>query len=845
MLKSILPLCLVLCLAANTAAQELFVTHKAQAPGTSPMALVEAEVTIDRELLRQPTDKLILVLPDGNRFEALLAEFEQRADGGTTWWGQVPWRDLELPASVVLTLHDELVAGTISTPDGIYEIRPQRDRSHRVSKVDRSAELTCGGAVPSQTASNLAVLASPGLVREEVEPHGIAHSWDALGGLDAIPEKTSTIEVLAIYSSGARAFLGGHSQIQTLIQHAVDYASSAFRNSATSVRVSLRHVQEMPLDQSVWDDLFFLSLHEPIQTLRDEVGADVVAAFAHQLDVCGRAYLMDTVGPQSASRAFSYTHVQCGTYVFSHELGHNLGMQHDPANAGANPLYPWAYGHFVDQRFRTVMSYSTECTNYQCPTIPQFSHPGLTHQGLPTGIPDQRHNARVLSVTGPVAAAFRAPRARLEASFTAAPTRPAAFESVTFTDRSSGTPETWSWSFGDGATSNVQHPTHAYTRPGSYTVGLTVSRGSRSETITRVVTVEAMAARFEIEPASPRVGLPTRFLDRSTGSPSAWSWSFGDGASSDDANPTHTYAAAGTYPVELTVERGGRSDTFSTEVEVRERSCGGEGSGMCLNQDRFAVEVEWTDFDGQAGIGTVAPQGSDDSGIFWFFDSTNLEMLVKVLDGCALNDHFWVFAAATTNVGYTLRVTDTFSGQVQEFTNPVGTSAPSITATEAFATCAVSSPGAGGPGADGPGTSTALRAPREPTGSSAHPEVPTASDSDCQADATQLCLNRSRFQVEVVWRDFEGQTGDGSTVFNLEDSGMFWFFSPTNWEMLVKVLDGCAVNGNYWVFGTATTNVEYTLKVTDTESGEVREYHNPLGVASAAITDTAAFAACP
>ena len=78
-----------------------------------------------------------------------------------------------------------------------------------------------------------------------------------------------------------------------------------------------------------------------------------------------------------------------------------------------------------------------------------------------------------------------------------------------------------------------------------------------------------------------------------------------------------------------------------------------------------------------------------------------------------------------------------------------------------------------------------------------------------------------------------------------DDSGLFWFFDAANWEMLVKILDGCAVNDHYWVFAAATTNVETTLRVTDTETHRVQSYFNPLGVSSSAITDATAFATCP
>jgi len=111
-------------------------------------------------------------------------------------------------------------------------------------------------------------------------------------------------------------------------------------------------------------------------------------------------------------------------------------------------------------------------------------------------------------------------------------------------------------------------------------------------------------------------------------------------------------------------------------------------------------------------------------------------------------------------------------------------------------------------------------------------------------DPTVLVLLDGRFRVQVAWRDFQQATGDGKVAVAGGDSGLFYFFAPDNWELLMKVLDGCKLNGRYWVFGAATTNVEYTLRVTDTATGTVKTYRNPLGVASPSITDTQAFATC-
>jgi hypothetical protein len=116
----------------------------------------------------------------------------------------------------------------------------------------------------------------------------------------------------------------------------------------------------------------------------------------------------------------------------------------------------------------------------------------------------------------------------------------------------------------------------------------------------------------------------------------------------------------------------------------------------------------------------------------------------------------------------------------------------------------------------------------------------------CVADADTLCLSQERFRVEVEWLDFDGDQGVGSVAScGAEDSGIFYFFNPDNWEMLVKTLDGCANNGHFWVFFAATTNVGYTLTVTDTQTGATKKYTNDLGVSSPAVTDTTAFATCP
>jgi hypothetical protein len=130
-------------------------------------------------------------------------------------------------------------------------------------------------------------------------------------------------------------------------------------------------------------------------------------------------------------------------------------------------------------------------------------------------------------------------------------------------------------------------------------------------------------------------------------------------------------------------------------------------------------------------------------------------------------------------------------------------------------------------------------------GASAYSNEATASTNGtvgpCVADAQTLCLTGARFRVQVAWEKADGETGQASVVPGASDnSGVLWFFNEDNWEMLVKVLDGCAVTNHYWVFFAATTNVQFIVTVTDTQTGAVKTYVNPQGTSADAVTDTSA-----
>lgn len=166
------------------------------------------------------------------------------------------------------------------------------------------------------------------------------------------------------------------------------------------------------------------------------------------------------------------------------------------------------------------------------------------------------------------------------ANFTGSPTTTAIGTNVAFTDASSGTPTTWSWTFGDGGVSSVQNPTHPYSAAGSYTVTLTVTNASGSSTFSRTnyITVNAPApvANFTASTTTPTVSQTVTFTDTSTGNPTGWAWTFGDGGSiTTGPTASHAYNTAGTYTVTLTVTSasGSSSVTKLNYIVVAAATC--------------------------------------------------------------------------------------------------------------------------------------------------------------------------------------------------------------------------------------------------------------------------------
>jgi hypothetical protein len=113
------------------------------------------------------------------------------------------------------------------------------------------------------------------------------------------------------------------------------------------------------------------------------------------------------------------------------------------------------------------------------------------------------------------------------------------------------------------------------------------------------------------------------------------------------------------------------------------------------------------------------------------------------------------------------------------------------------------------------------------------------------AEAASLSLVGGRFDVEASWQTADGHSGTGTPVPLTDETGYFWFFSPTNVEVVVKGLDACAGTApRFWIFAGGLTNTAVTLTVTDQATGQQKIYRNPAGQPFQPIQDTDAFATC-
>jgi len=145
--------------------------------------------------------------------------------------------------------------------------------------------------------------------------------------------------------------------------------------------------------------------------------------------------------------------------------------------------------------------------------------------------------------------------------------------SVQFTDKSTGKITSWKWTFGDGTWSKSKNPVHTYSQPGKYFAKLTVKDAKGATAVSAytkilVLNVKTPVAAFSASPTSGNMPLKVTFTDKSTGTPTKWTWTFGDGTWSKSKNPVHTYSQPGKYFAKLTVKDAKGATAVSAYTKI-------------------------------------------------------------------------------------------------------------------------------------------------------------------------------------------------------------------------------------------------------------------------------------
>lgn len=362
-----------------------------------------------------PSAGIAVEVMPGQHITSRALRRERRSEGGMTWAGTIE----EDPFGyIVLTVERGAMSGRLAFDGRIFDVRYGGEGRQVIYEVPPEGGASCG----SETGMFQAPPLRPFSLRQEDRPAPTRRSSPSeQGSLSA-----DTVLVMFIYTEETDAKLGVG--LKAFVQSMLDITNLHFFNSGVPGYMALSGVYRAPELEglSTVEALDFLRsadsglsnkpFYRDLAERRAGAGADIVTLLRESGDYCGIGSIPRPSG--GASTGYNVLKRGCSQVLnnFTHELGHNLGLIHDPLVDPGD--YPFPYGHgYVDVEasppFRTVMAYSNACARagVSCPTVPYFSNPKLSLDGRRLGTEGRSDAARVLRQMIPVAANyFEAPR---------------------------------------------------------------------------------------------------------------------------------------------------------------------------------------------------------------------------------------------------------------------------------------------------------------------------------------------------------------------------------------------------------------------------------------------------
>ncbi|MBE0436680.1 MAG: fibronectin type III domain-containing protein, partial [Methylomicrobium sp.] len=330
---------------------------------------------------------LTLNLYDDVVVTAVRDRLVDKVKGSSTWIGHV---EGEEHSEVFLTVRGNIMSGTISIGENLYEVQYIGNDLHEINQIDTSKNPDDVERFPDI---------------EETSSSDIETSRE-------FEAASTSVDVMVLYTAKARNNAGGTSGMLSRIDNAVEMANHSYINSKVDMQINLVHAAEV--DYVETGDI--IASHDAltyktdghmdyIHAWRDKYGADMVVLISTDTNACGVAWTMRSPSTSFESRAFAVVKDTCiSQHTFAHELGHVQGNQHNRANSSNSGAYDYSYGYRLCQTggFRTVMSYA--CSGGT--RVGYFSNPNVTYNGEYTGTPTD-DNARSMNNTKSIVSAFR------------------------------------------------------------------------------------------------------------------------------------------------------------------------------------------------------------------------------------------------------------------------------------------------------------------------------------------------------------------------------------------------------------------------------------------------------